>query len=64
MKKLCIIALAAFLIHTSGSATIIKSSYSGLWNNPFTWDLLRLPQVGDTILVTSGKTVTIITDHN
>src|SRR5688572_6742215 len=64
MKNLYLIALTAFFFHTSYAAPIIRSVANGNWNNTSTWDLNRLPIVGDTVILTLGKTVTVTDDQN
>jgi hypothetical protein len=36
----------------------IESATSGPWSSPTTWDLGRVPQTGDVVAITGGKTVT------
>lgn len=63
MKNFYLITLAAFFFHTT-SATIIKSTGNGIWNMTSTWDLNRIPQIGDTIILISNKTVFLTDDQN
>lgn len=64
MKKFYFIILSVVLFNTSFSAPVITASSNGYWNSAATWNLNRLPQVGDTIVIPGGKTVTINDDQN
>jgi hypothetical protein len=47
----------------SFAAPIIKSVKTGYWNQATTWSLNRVPQAGDSIVITVGSTVTIDADE-
>jgi hypothetical protein len=64
MKKFYLLTLAIVLFNVSFSAPVIKAISNGYWNSAATWDLNRKPQVGDTILIPSGMTVTVNDDQN
>lgn len=44
------------------SAPVIKSVKDGYWNQASTWNLNRLPQVGDTIVIVAGNTIAVNND--
>ena len=56
MKKILTI-LFCFLFVGTVHAAAIKSTKSGLWSDPATWDLNRVPVQGDDITITAGTTV-------
>lgn len=64
MKKFYFLILSVVLFNTSFSAPVITASSNGYWNSAATWNLNRLPQVGDTIVIPGGKTITINDDQN
>lgn len=64
MKKFYLLVLFITLFHVSFSAPVIKANTNGNWNVISTWDLNRLPKVGDTIVIPSGKVVTINDDQS
>ncbi|MEA5459675.1 M36 family metallopeptidase [Arcicella sp. LKC2W] len=39
--------------------SLIKSIISGDWENPLTWDMGRVPQTGDIVIIDQNHTVTI-----
>lgn len=63
MKRILLIAAFISLISFVNAAPVIKAITNGYWGNINTWDLNRLPQVGDTIVVPTGKTVTVNDDQ-
>jgi hypothetical protein len=64
MKKFYFFILFITLFHVSFSAPVINANSNGNWNATSTWDLNRLPKVGDTIIIPSGRIVTIDDDQN
>ena len=44
------------------SAPVIKSVKDGYWNQASSWNLNRLPKVGDTIVIVAGNTITVNND--
>jgi hypothetical protein len=64
MKRLYSLAITAFFIHASLAAPVIRAITNGYWGVASTWDLNRVPQAGDTILIGTNKTVTIDDDQN
>jgi hypothetical protein len=62
MKR--ILLIATFILSISANAApVIKAVNNGYWGNTSTWDLNRLPQVGDTIVIPALKTVTVNDDR-
>jgi hypothetical protein len=65
MKKVYLIALATILtLNFSFAAPVIKAVANGYWGSANTWDLSRLPRVGDTIIISAGRTVAINDDQD
>lgn len=64
MKKFYFLILSIVLFNISFSAPVISATVNGKWNAESTWDLGRLPKVGDTIIIPSGTTVIINDDQN
>lgn len=64
MKKFYLFLILVVLYNISFSAPVITASSNGYWNSAATWNLNRLPKVGDTIIIPGGKTVTIDDDQN
>jgi hypothetical protein len=64
MKKFYFLTLSVFLFNLAFSAPVITAITDGYWNSASTWNLNRLPKVGDTIAIPSGKKVTINDDQN
>src|SRR4029079_5609780 len=64
MKKFYLFALLVALFNISFSAPVITASSNGYWNSASTWNMNRLPQIGDTVTIPAGKTVTITDDQN
>ncbi len=64
MKRILLILITLFTLSTVYSAPVIKAVANGYWGNVNTWDLNRLPQIGDTIVIGSGKVVTVNNDQN
>ncbi|HEY6956530.1 MAG TPA: G8 domain-containing protein [Flavisolibacter sp.] len=63
MNKFYLLILFILASHFSFAAPIIKSINSGNWNQASTWNLNRIPQNGDTIVLASGNIVTISDDE-
>ncbi len=63
MKKFYFFLLSLFTAQLLFAAPLIKAITNGNWNQTSTWDLSRLPQVGDTILIPEGKTVMVTDDQ-
>ena len=63
MKKFCLFLLFISVAYSSFSAPLIKAIISGNWNNSATWDLGRLPQTGDTIIIPTGKIILVNDDR-
>jgi hypothetical protein len=61
MKKLLLIALIPLYSAFSHAATITAIATSGDWTSNSTWDLNRVPQDNDVIIIPAGKTVIITT---
>lgn len=64
MKKFYFLILSVVFFNTSFSAPVITALSNGYWNSPATWNLNRLPQVGDTVVIPSTSTITINDDQN
>jgi CxxC motif-containing protein len=64
MKKFYFFILFITLFHVSFSAPVINANSNGNWNTTSTWDLNRLPKVGDTVVIPSGTVVTINDDQS
>jgi hypothetical protein len=64
MKKFYFFLILVVLYNISFSAPVITASSNGYWNSTATWNLNRLPKVGDTIVIPGGKTVTINDDQS
>src|SRR4051794_32943853 len=64
MKKFYLLILLATLFHVSFAAPVINAASNGNWNATSTWDLNRLPKVGDTIVIPASRVVTINDDQN
>ena len=64
MKKLYLLVLSIVFYNIAFSAPIITAITNGNWNTSATWNLNRLPKVGDTIIIPSNKTVIITDDIN
>jgi hypothetical protein len=47
----------------SFAAPVIKSVKTGYWNQATTWNLNRVPQAGDSIVIATGNIVTINADE-
>jgi hypothetical protein len=63
MKQFYFLILSVVLFKVSFSAPVITASSNGYWNSPATWNLNRLPLVGDSIVIPVGKTITISDDQ-
>jgi len=60
MKKFLLIATTILFLSTASvAAPVIKAQVNGNWSSTATWHLNRLPQVGDTIEIPAGLTVTV-----
>jgi hypothetical protein len=64
MKKLLLIALIPLYATTSFAAAITAIAINGDWTSNSTWDLNRVPQDNDVIIIPAGKTVVITTVLN
>lgn len=62
MKKFYLFLLSLVVSTASFSAPIIRTISSNNWSTSSIWDLDRLPQIGDTIVVSSGNTITVNND--
>ena len=63
MKRVIILTAFLFIASISFAAPLNKVIRNGVWSNVATWSLNRLPQVGDTIDISSGFTVVISDDQ-
>ncbi len=63
MKQVYTLILG-FLIFTAGYATTITAVQSNNWSDKATWDLGRLPKVGDSIIIPANLTVTVDNNFN
>jgi hypothetical protein len=63
MKKFYLFVILIASFNVSFSAPVITASSSGYWNSTSTWNLNRLPQVGDTIVIPAVTAVTINDDQ-
>src|SRR5688572_24967824 len=52
------------IILTTGKAQTITALVSGNWTTASIWSLNRLPQAGDTVIIPTGRLVTITTNIN
>jgi hypothetical protein len=65
MKHCYLTAIILCVAVCSFAAPVITDSVNnGNWTTASTWDLNRVPQNGDTVLIPTGKTVVINTDVN
>jgi len=63
MKKFYfLLVLTIVVFNVSFSAPVIKSIASANWATASAWDLNRMPQIGDTIEVQAGNTITVNSD--
>lgn len=63
MKKFSLLLLlTVVLFNSSFEAPVIKSIASANWTTASAWNLNRLPQIGDTIEVSAGTTITVNND--
>jgi hypothetical protein len=62
MKTYFTTCLLFFLVNFSFGATI-SSIGDGSWEDPSSWDLGRVPQNGDIIVIQSGHTIEILTNN-
>lgn len=62
MNKFYLSVVLILSFNFSFSAPTIKSVKDGYWNTASTWNLNRLPQAGDSIIIAAGNVVTINTD--
>jgi len=53
------LTLIAFSIALTGSATTIKAIQNNYWENTASWNLNRLPQDNDSIIIPAGYTITL-----
>src|SRR3954466_11695905 len=63
MKNLYLAAICA-LIFTTSFAQKITAVSNGNWTSSSTWDLHRQPANGDTVIIPSGKMVTVSSNAN
>ena len=63
MKRILLILVAAFSLSVAYSAPVITAVNNGNWGTPGTWNLNRLPQVGDTIHIPANKNVVVNNDY-
>jgi hypothetical protein len=63
MNKFYLIAVFVLSFNFSFSAPVIKSVTAGYWNQATSWDLNRLPQAGDSVVITAGNTITVSNDE-
>jgi hypothetical protein len=63
MKNLYLAAICA-LIFTASFAQKITAVSNGNWTSSSTWDLHRQPANGDTVIIPSGKVVTVSSNAN
>src|SRR3954466_1946277 len=63
MKNLYLAAICA-LIFTTSFAQKITAVSNGNWTSSSTWDLYRQPANGDTVIIPSGKMVTVSSNAN
>jgi hypothetical protein len=64
MNKFYLIAAFILCFNFSFANSVITASSNGYWKSAATWNLNRLPKVGDTIIIPGGKTVIINDDQN
>jgi len=59
MKQIYTTLLALFIATTSLMAGSIKATQNNDWDQNNTWNLIRQPQSGDSIIIPAGETVTL-----
>jgi hypothetical protein len=59
MKTILLIAIMLSCTVANGAPIIKAQSITGNWNTPSSWDLNRVPQHGDTVVIGLGKTIII-----
>jgi hypothetical protein len=59
MKKSYLLVIVSIISVCSYAATITAVLSGGDWTNPLTWDLGRVPQAGDIVIIPAGITVNI-----
>jgi hypothetical protein len=64
MKKFYLLIFLVALFNIAFAAPVITASSNNYWNLTSTWNLNRLPQAGDTIVIPAGITVTINDDQS
>ena len=64
MKNIYTVALALLLATISIAAPKNTAVNNGQWNNSSTWSLNRVPANGDTVIIPTGKTVTISSNES
>ncbi|HWI90414.1 MAG TPA: G8 domain-containing protein [Flavisolibacter sp.] len=62
MNKFYLSVALVLSFNFSFSAPVIKSVKDGYWNQASTWNLNRTPEVGDTIVIVAGNTITVNND--
>ena len=60
--RLILIAFLMLLYNSSMAATITPVSNNGDWENPSTWDLGRIPEDLDVVMIPTGTTVIVSTN--
>ena len=58
-KSLFFLLLLTLSSVSSFAATITAKYVDGNWANHSTWDLNRVPESGDLVIIPEGKTVTV-----
>jgi hypothetical protein len=59
MKKLILIAVTTIFFLHANARTIISATNNGLWTNASNWSLNRVPANNDSIVIPSGKKITV-----
>lgn len=59
MKQFYLLVLVIFTSLSTFAAVITAKSTGGAWNQASTWDLGRVPQSGDVIIIPANVTVTV-----
>jgi hypothetical protein len=62
MNKFYLSVVLVLSFNFSIAAPIIKSVKDGNWSQASTWNLNRLPEAGDTIVIVAGNTITVNND--
>ena len=64
MKYLYFTLFVILNCHVCFSTPCIKVKVNGYWHNNSTWDLNRVPTIGDTIIIPADKMITITDDRH